>query len=147
MTHTDQRSYFFKIDSTLKKIRNFMQKNLDNAKIDLTVDQWVVIDHIFPNVGISQNELAELTVKDAPTITRILDLLVKKGFIERKMSETDRRKFNIFMTSEGEKVYKKAFEEIKKVRIAAYEKLEDEDFNQLVRIMDTIHNNVNQEIK
>jgi DNA-binding MarR family transcriptional regulator len=144
MTHTDQRSYFFKIDTTIKKIRSFMQKNLDIAKIDLTVDQWVVIDHIHPKPGISQNELAEITVKDAPTVTRILDLLVKKGFIERKMAGGDRRKFNIFLTSEGEKVYEKALVAVAKVRIAAYKNLEDTDFDELVRIMDVIYANVNK---
>ncbi|MDZ7898154.1 MAG: MarR family transcriptional regulator [Arcicella sp.] len=40
--------------------------------------------------GVSQNELAEMTVKDAPTVTRIIDLLVKKGLAERTMAENDR---------------------------------------------------------
>jgi DNA-binding MarR family transcriptional regulator len=101
MTHSDKRAYFFKIDSTIKKIRNFMQKNLTEGKIDLTVDQWVVLDHIKPNPGITQNELGNIIYKDAPTITRILDLLVKKNLIERNMSKQDRRKFTLNLTTEG----------------------------------------------
>ena len=98
MTQSDQRSYFFKIDTTIKRIRSFMQKGLQEAGVDLTVDQWVVIDHVKPTPGISQNDLATSTAKDAPTITRILDLLVQKELVERKTSELDRRKFNIFLT-------------------------------------------------
>ena len=38
MTSSDQRAYFFKIDSTIKKIRHLLQKKLDAAGLELTVD-------------------------------------------------------------------------------------------------------------
>lgn len=142
MTHSDQRSYFFKMDTALKRIRNFMQKGLFDAGIDLTVDQWVVIDHIKPSPGITQNDLATSTAKDAPTITRILDLLVQKEIVERKMSATDRRKFNVFLTSKGEILYDEAFKIIGEARRKSWENLTDDDFASLVRIMDTIYENI-----
>jgi DNA-binding MarR family transcriptional regulator len=142
MTHSDQRAYFFKIDTTIKKIRSFMQKGLTDAGIDLTVDQWVVLDHIKPKPGISQNDLATDTAKDAPTVTRILDLLVEKGLLRRQMADDDRRKFNIFLTDEGEKLHQKAFEIIGECRKKSWDDLTDEDYDALVRIMDTIYKNV-----
>lgn len=141
MTHSDQRAYFFKIDTTIKRIRTFMQRGLTEAGIDLTVDQWVVLDHIHPSPGISQNDLATTTAKDAPTITRILDLLVQKGLIRRKMSEYDRRKFSIFLTEEGEKQHFQAFQVIAEARKKSWENLTDDDYNHLVRIMDQIYEN------
>lgn len=142
MTHSDQRSYFFKIDTTIKRIRGFMQKGLQDAGVDLTVDQWVVIDHVKPTPGISQNDLAISTAKDAPTITRILDLLVQKELVERKTSEFDRRKFNIFLTSKGEELYEEAFKIIGEARRKSWENLTDGDYDELVRIMDTIYENI-----
>ncbi|MCP9767728.1 MarR family transcriptional regulator [Lacihabitans sp. LS3-19] len=142
MTHSDKRAYFFKIDSTIKRIRSFMQKNLSDGGIDLTVDQWVVLDHILPHPGISQNELGALTYKDAPTVTRILDILVKKNLIIRKMSDADRRKFILELTSTGLELHKKAFAIIAKSRKKSYENLSDKDYEDLVRIMDTIYANV-----
>lgn len=144
MTHSDQRSYFFKIDTTIKRIRFFMQKGLTDAGIDLTVDQWVVIDHIFPKETISQNELAEATAKDAPTITRILDILVKKGLVVRQMADDDRRKFYIYLTEEGKKLHEQAFKVIAEFRKKSWDGLTDEDYDQLVRIMDKIYKNVSE---
>jgi DNA-binding MarR family transcriptional regulator len=142
MTHSDQRAYFFKIDTTIKRIRSFMQKGLIEAGIDLTVDQWVVIDHIKPNAGISQNDLANAIAKDAPTITRILDLLVTKGFVKRQMGENDRRKFRLFLTPEGEILHNKAFGVIAEIRKKSWGDLSDKDYEDLVRIMDAIYSNV-----
>lgn len=144
MTHSDKRSYYFKIDTTIKKIRSFMQKGLTDGGIDLTVDQWVVIDHIKPKAGISQNDLAIDTAKDAPTITRILDLLVEKGLVRRQMADDDRRKFNIYLTEDGEVLHNNALRVIGEIRKESWGNLTDDDYDHLVRIMDKIHENVSK---
>ncbi|MBB6005375.1 MarR family winged helix-turn-helix transcriptional regulator [Arcicella rosea] len=140
----DNRAYFFKIDTTIKKIRLILQKKIDDAKIDLTVDQWVLLDHIKRNeeFGISQNELAEMTVKDAPTVTRIIDLLVKKGFAERSMMPTDRRRFMITLTDAGRDIFEKAYPIVVEVRRKGWGDLSEEDYKNFVKILDTIYSNI-----
>ncbi len=142
MLQNYNKAYFFKIDTTIKKIRNYMQRGLNEAKIDLTVDQWVVLDHLVLNSGISQIELGNITFKDPPTMTRILDLLVKKNLVTRVHSSTDRRKFTINPTSAGIKAHLEASEIITGVRRQAWSNLDEEDYKMMVRIMDTIYTNV-----
>lgn len=142
MTHpSDTRAYFFKIDTTIKKIRNALQKRFADAGFDLTVDQWVVIDHLHRNPGIAQSTLAELTTKDAPTVTRIIDLLAKKGLAERRMADDDRRKFLVFMTPEGEKLYEQMLPAVVEIRRQGWGNLSDDDYQHFVRIMDEIYQN------
>lgn len=142
MTHpSDTRAYFFKIDTTIKKIRNALQKRFADAGFDLTVDQWVVIDHLHRNPGIAQSALAELTTKDAPTVTRIIDLLAKKGLAERRMADDDRRKFLVFMTPEGEKLYEQMLPAVVEIRRQGWGNLSDDDYQHFVRIMDEIYQN------
>jgi DNA-binding MarR family transcriptional regulator len=142
MTHpSDQRAYFFKIDTTIKKIRNSLQNRLNHAGVDLTVDQWVLIDHIARNQGITQNELAEITAKDAPTITRILDLLVKKGLVERRNATEDRRRFHVFLTTAGEQKFETVLPLVIDIRRQGWGALNDDDYAHFVRIMDSIFDN------
>lgn len=142
MTHqSDQRAYFFKIDTTIKKIRNALQKQLTEAGFDLTVDQWVLVDHIFRKQGISQNELAELTFKDPPTVTRIIDLLEKKGLVERGPAAGDRRKFNLYLTKNGEVIYNEAFPIVADIRRKGWGAMDESDYQHFVRIMDSIYQN------
>ncbi|MES2517317.1 MAG: MarR family transcriptional regulator [Bacteroidota bacterium] len=141
---SDNRAYFFKIDTTIKKIRQSLQKKLDDLKVDLTVDQWVLLDHVYRHEGggISQNELAEMTVKDAPTVTRIIDLLVKKGLAERTMAENDRRKFNITLTEAGRNKFHEAYPIVAEVRRKGWGELNDDDYKTFVRILDSIYTNI-----
>jgi DNA-binding MarR family transcriptional regulator len=144
MTHqSDQRAYFFKIDTTIKKIRNALQKQLNEAGFDLTVDQWVLVDHIKRQPGISQNELAELTFKDPPTVTRIVDLIEKKALVQRMPAAGDRRKFNLFLTEDGKRIYDEAFPIVAEIRRKGWGDLEESDYQHFVRIMDSIYNNFN----
>ncbi|GAA4405651.1 hypothetical protein GCM10023187_24250 [Nibrella viscosa] len=146
MTHpSDQRAYFFKIDTTIKRIRNALQKRFNEAGVDLTVDQWVVIDHLYRNPGISQNVLAEMTTKDAPTVTRIIDLLCKKGLTERRMADTDRRKFLIFLTEQGNRKYHGVLPLVIEIRRRGWGNLSEDDYQHFVRIMDSIYNNFNND--
>ncbi len=136
------KAYFFKIDTTIKKIRNFMQRGLSDAKIDLTVDQWVVIDHLVQSPDISQIKLGKITYKDPPTITRILDLLEKKKLIVRHHYEADRRVMTVSATQLGAKMHADAAKIITNVRKQAWTDLNEQDYDDLVRIMDGIYKNV-----
>jgi DNA-binding MarR family transcriptional regulator len=145
VTHpSDSRAYFFKIDTTIKKIRNALQKRFADAGFDLTVDQWVVVDHLHRNPGIAQNTLAELTAKDAPTVTRIIDLLVKKELVERRMADDDRRKFLVSLTTSGEQIYEQMLPVVVDIRRKGWGNLSDDDYQHFVRIMDEIYQNFNE---
>jgi DNA-binding MarR family transcriptional regulator len=142
MTHqSDHRAYFFKLDITIKKIRNTLQRRFNEANCDLTVDQWVLFDNIYREPGITQNQLVELTGKDAPTITRIIDLLEKKEFVERQSSVLDKRKFNLFITDKGNSMYKNAAEIVTTVRKKGWGDMKEQDYKQFVRIVDSIYKN------
>lgn len=145
MTHpSDARAYFFKIDTTIKKIRNALQKQFNDAGFDLTVDQWVVLDHIARNPGISQNTLSEITTKDAPTVTRIIDLLSQKGLAERRMADTDRRKFLVFLTDAGQVKYDDVLPVVSAMRRKGWGNLSDDDYQHFVKIMDSIYQNMSE---
>ncbi len=146
MTHSsDHRAYFFKIDTTIKKIRSALQKKLTEGGIDITVDQWVLIDHIYRDMGISQTALAEVTCKDPPTVTRIIDLIEKKGIVERREALGDRRKFSLFLTDHGLKIYEKAFPIVARIRNLGWGGLSEDDYLHFVRIMDSIYSNFSED--
>ncbi|KAI7248725.1 hypothetical protein KC345_g11829, partial [Hortaea werneckii] len=51
--------------------------------------------------GINQKEVAAAAAKDQPTTARIVELLLKKGFIRKSMNPNDRRAFQLYATEEG----------------------------------------------
>ena len=145
MTHQyDHRAYFFKIDVTIKKIRSALQKRFTESDLDLTVDQWVILENVYREKSIGQNKLGEITFKDAPTVTRIIDILQRKGLVNRGTCDDDRRKYLITLTEEGLKLYNQAQVVVGEIRNVGWNGLSDSDYDKLVYLMDKIYDNCNE---
>jgi MarR family transcriptional regulator, transcriptional regulator for hemolysin len=98
---------FFTIEKSIKTYRQFAQRQIDNAGIDITIDQWLVLKSIQDLPDISQHQIAENVFKDYASVTRMIELLVKKEYLLREFHKTDRRRFNLVITRKGQAVIQK----------------------------------------
>lgn len=80
--------------------------NLQLKPFSITTEQWSVLRTLSESDDISQKELSERADKDQATLTKILDLLEKNGFIERVQNPSDRRSFLIKITNKGTELVK-----------------------------------------
>lgn len=138
---------FFKLDATLKKIRNYWQKSFDALRKDITVDQWLLIENLYKHKRITHNELARLTSKDITTVSRIIELLVKKELVERQGSTDDRRKVFVQLTPAGVNKYKDVRPLVLEMRKTGWKNLSEADYSELTRILDVIYSNIPEESK
>lgn len=93
----------YTIEETIKVYRKISQKNIRKIVSDITVDQCLVLIILDGNINYSQKEIAQLIFKDNASITRIIELMVKKDYITREINELDRRKFKLEITKKGKK--------------------------------------------
>lgn len=68
-----------------------LQKNFKQHGIDITIEQWSVLYHLWKQDGLSQQELCTATFRDKPSITRLVDNLEKLKLVKRVPSKEDRR--------------------------------------------------------
>jgi DNA-binding MarR family transcriptional regulator len=76
-----------------------MQKNFRATGLEITIEQWSILYHLWKEDGLNQQQLCDKTFRDKPSITRLIDNLVKLGLVERKVSETDKRVNYIFLSA------------------------------------------------
>ena len=112
---------------------------------DVTPEQWVVLARVADGEGMNQTRLGERTFKDRHNITRILDLLEKRGLIERRADEADKRVYRLFLTEEGRIVGEKLEGLVMRHRAAVFEGLSAEDRGAMGRIFAQIAKNIEQE--
>ena len=68
-----------------------LQKNFRNAGLEITIEQWSILYHLWKEDCLSQQELCNRTFRDKPSITRLIDNLEKQAMVIRMPSKTDRR--------------------------------------------------------
>ncbi len=134
----------FLLEQTVRQMRGYAQRQLDTLQAGITVDQWVVLKIIDERDKISQVELAQVAHKDTASITRILDLLQKKGLIQRIDDEHDRRKYLISLTGAGKAFVKLHLPFINGIREQIVQGLSKEEIKTLKDILEKIRQNVAQ---
>lgn len=87
-----------------------LQKNFKSSNIDITIEQWSVLYHLWKEDGISQQQLCDATFRDKPSITRLVDNLEKLKLVKRVASKDDRRINMIYLTREAQQLQEKSME-------------------------------------
>jgi DNA-binding MarR family transcriptional regulator len=122
---------FYSLENAIKSYRQFGQRDINRTGLDITIDQWLVLKTLEDSPGISQQQLAALVFKDVASITRITDLLVKKGYLNRGFHATDRRRFELTITDEGLKIIDTLKPIVKNYRTAALNSITDSELELL----------------
>lgn len=107
---------FYSMDQSIRTYRMFAQKRLKENGLKITIDQWLVLKTINENPDIAQNELADMVFKDNASVTRIIELLVKSDYLERKKDQNDRRKSVLKITKLGSKTIEKVYQVVQENR-------------------------------
>src|SRR5881628_1323502 len=81
-----------------------LQRKFNQSGINLTIEQWSVLYHLWKQDGASQQELCNATFRDKPSITRLIDNLEKLNLVKRVASENDRRINLIYLTKQAQKL-------------------------------------------
>ena len=142
MTQEQFSKYSFLLDRTARRVKQYAQQKFKLGEFDITVDQWLVMKNLSENELLSQAELAQLVFKDQPTLTRIIDILCKKGYVERVPHPMDRRSFQLILTKNGIAKVDELKPQISTIREKAWENLNKADFEEFKRILNTIYNNL-----
>ncbi|CAN5741065.1 MarR family transcriptional regulator [soil metagenome] len=93
--------YSFITGKASTAIARRLQKNFKQANLDITIEQWSVLYHLWKQDGLSQQQLCDATFRDKPSITRLVDNLERLKLVNRVPSKDDRRINMIYLTQQA----------------------------------------------
>ncbi len=96
--------YSFITGKASTAIARRLQRKFNNANLNITIEQWSVLYHLWKEDGRSQQQLCNATFRDKPSITRLVDNLEKLNLVKRVASENDRRINMIYLTKQAQKL-------------------------------------------
>ncbi len=102
--------YSFITGKASTAIARRLQKKFNAAGLNITIEQWSVLYHLWKQEGISQQDLCNATFRDKPSITRLVDNLEKLNLVKRVASENDRRINQIYLTKQAQKLQEEAMQ-------------------------------------
>jgi MarR family transcriptional regulator, organic hydroperoxide resistance regulator len=119
-----------------------LRKTFKDAGYDLTPEQWAVLLRLREKEGLNQSQLGEKSAKDRHNITRILKQLDKRGYIEKRHIENDKRPFHIYLSPAGRSLLKELRPLILKHHDLMYEGFGEGDVLKFRRYLEHIVDNL-----
>ena len=107
----------------------------------ITPEQWALLNRLWEQEGLSQVELADLTFKDKPNVTRMLKVLERRKLVFRQPDDNDRRAYKIFLTDEGQALKEKLIPLAVEVLERGQQNVASEDLEAMKNVLDTVYNN------
>jgi MarR family transcriptional regulator, organic hydroperoxide resistance regulator len=91
----------FLIHACYQQLRSVTYKEFLGHGLELTPEQWIVLVQLWTKDGQSQSALSELTLRDPPTMSRILDTMQKGELVTRVVDQADARSRLVKLTKTG----------------------------------------------
>ena len=135
---------FYTIDKTIETYRRFAQEQLKEANIDITIDQWLVLNTILEQPGISQLDIANHVFKDNTTVTHIIEKLVEHKYLKKNFHESDKRMTSLKVTIKGIDVIRKVNRVAINYRATALNGLSKKEIEQTENALQKIIYNCNK---
>lgn len=132
----------FIINKASKGITDLLHKNFKEAKQNVTPEQWIVLDELWCQDGLTQLELAHATFRDQTSTSRIIDNLVKRNLVYRSSNPLDKRSNLIFLTDNGKKLQKSLIKIVQKTMTDAIDGIDKEDLDTCLNVLNKISNTV-----
>ena len=128
----------------------YFAKELSRNDINLTPEQYLVMDILWDAEVLSQQAIADIIQKDKNSVTKFIDSLEKKGLVYRQVNKTDRRVNNIVVSEEGMKLKTRTTEVAIGMMRKVLKDIKEEDLIAFDKVMNQIKDNIdkaNEEIE
>jgi DNA-binding MarR family transcriptional regulator len=101
------------------------------AQADFTLTQWIVLIQLRDGMARTASDLASDLDHDSGAITRVLDQLERRGFLQRRRSSQDRRVVELRLTAAGKAIAEELLPLVVDQTNAALAPLSKPEFEQL----------------
>ncbi|MBQ2187507.1 MAG: MarR family transcriptional regulator [Bacteroidales bacterium] len=127
------------LNSRIKKC--FIDRLQQNG-INVTPEQYLVLDILWEKQSLSQQNIADLIQKDKNSVTKIIDSLEKKNLVNRVVDQRDRRINKIELTQEGLALEKITTEVAINFMNDTIKGIDNQDLDKFVEVMRRLKDNL-----
>lgn len=109
--------------------------------LDITPEQWVILNYLWDENGLSIGELVSKSRKDFANVTRIVEKLQNQGYITKEKNMKDGRSHLVFHTPKAEQI-KSIIEKCQKRSLEiSLQNITAEEQNILLQLIDKMEQN------
>lgn len=144
--HKIKDSFGYLMGKGLRMMRSLMDRKCKEKQMDISMDQYIVLVHLWQKDGLKQQELANFAGKDKTTLTRGLNSLEKHNCVVRVQDQIDKRSKRIFLTSKGKELEEVMLNNTEEVMREITKGIPPEKLNICKEVLQKMHTNMENQL-
>lgn len=124
-------------------VKQCISEMFQQAGFNLTPEQFLVMDTLWDEGVLTQQQIADITMRDKNSIVKLIDGLENRDLVTRTSNPKDRRQNFVKVTEYSQKIR----EEVTRLAIAGVKKISggipEEELKSFVKVLARIEKNVN----
>ena len=137
----------FIINRASKLMTDLLHESFQLSNQEVTPEQWIVLDELWRNDGLTQLEIAHATFRQQTSTSRILDNLVKRDLVFRAPNPQDKRSNLIYLTEKGKGLQKSLIKAVKQTMNEAVSEIDEADLKNCLQVLNTISATISKKLK
>ncbi|MFO7803788.1 MAG: MarR family transcriptional regulator [Desulfovermiculus sp.] len=137
----DESTYYL-IVRTAMHMKTALYRSLHQSGIGVTPEQWSVLCCLWEKESLYLTELTDMTGRDKYTISRIVNLLTKKGLVESRPDRADKRRTNLYLTPRGRELQEPLTRLVEDFTAKLFQGFSEQDIEQAKRLTQGILTNI-----
>lgn len=126
------------------RLKKHFAEVFKNKDINLTAEQYLVMDTLWDEGALSQQAIANIIQKDKNSVTQFIDTLERKNLVERQPDGRDKRVNNIAVTQIGQGLKDKTTDVAISTMEEVLEGIPEEKLNVFVEVLYKINKNIDR---
>ena len=124
------------------RLRQYIAVMLRAMDVPLTPEQFMLIDLLWNQGPMSQQQLADQMEKDKNSVTKLVDAIELKGLVVREQNPEDRRSNTIVLTEKAEKIKNHSKEQGISILDRMLTGIEEQELNDFLTTLDKLTSNM-----
>ena len=124
------------------KLKQYIAAMLRIEGVPLTPEQFMLIDLLWNQGSMTQQELADQMQKDKNSVTKLVDAIEKKGFVIREQSLKDRRANTLVLTEKALKLKDSAKRKGISILDNVFEGISEEELRSFLSTLHKLNSNM-----
>ncbi len=124
------------------RFKVYMSTFFQNQGFDITPEQFLVLDTLWDDGVQSQQEIAVKISKDKNSVTKLIDALEKKNYVQRVAYKQDRRLNLIHITESGQKIKEKVTEIALEATNSIIREIPIQDLETFIKVLTKMSDNM-----
>lgn len=124
------------------RLKQYIASMLKRRDIDLTPEQFMLIDILWNQGPMSQQQMSDILHKDKNSVTKLTDALERKGLVRRRQDKKDRRSNLLMLTEKAENLKLDAKEAGISILDSILEGISEAELRDFLRTLDKLNANM-----